>query len=92
MPHPSRGARPAADPPRSKRFREPFEYGAGLLLVAGPALLAVPEVALATTGTTFGDPLDTVQDIVGGTTASLSAEAFASRLSDRRVAPGVCRI
>ena len=35
--------------------------GAGLALVAAAALPAVPEVALATMDTTFGDPLDTVQ-------------------------------
>ena len=46
---------------------------AGLALVAAAAVLAVPEVALATTDTTFGDPLDTVQDIVGGTGGQLAA-------------------
>ncbi len=42
-------------------------HATGLALVAAAALLAVPEVALATTDTTFGDPLDTVQDVIGGT-------------------------
>ena len=37
------------------------------------AVLAAPEVALATSDTTFGDPLDTVQDIVGGTGGQLAA-------------------
>ena len=31
------------------------------------AVLAAPEIALATTDTTFDEPLDTVEDIVGGT-------------------------
>ena len=48
-------------------------HAAGLALVAGAALLAVPEAALATTDTTFGTPLDTVQDIVGGTGGQLAA-------------------
>ena len=48
-------------------------HATGLALVAAAALLAVPEVALATTDTTFGDPLDTVQDIVGGTCGQLAA-------------------
>ena len=46
---------------------------AGLALVAGATLLAVPEVALATTDATFDAPLDTVQDIVGGTGGQLAA-------------------
>ena len=46
---------------------------AGLALVAGAALLAGPEVALATTDTTFGSPLGTVEDIVGGTGGQLAA-------------------
>ena len=46
---------------------------AGLALVAGAALLAVPEIALATTDTTFGNPLDTVEGIVGGTGGQLAA-------------------
>ena len=37
------------------------------------AMLAVPELALATTDTTFDGPLDTVQDIVGGTGGQLAA-------------------
>ncbi|MCY4584123.1 MAG: hypothetical protein OXE50_15200, partial [Chloroflexi bacterium] len=41
--------------------------------LAVAALLAGPEIALATSDTTFGDPLDTVQDIVGGTGGQLAA-------------------
>ena len=44
-----------------------------LASLAIAAVLAGPEVALATTDTTFGDPLDTVQDIVGGTGGQLAA-------------------
>ena len=43
---------------------------AGLAVVA---LLAGPEVALATTDTTFDSPLDTVEGIVGGTGGQLAA-------------------
>ena len=41
--------------------------------LAVAAILAGPEIALATSDTTFGDPLDTVQDIVGGTGGQLAA-------------------
>ena len=41
--------------------------------VAAAALLAAPDVALATTDTTFDAPLDTVEDIVGGTGGQLAA-------------------
>ena len=41
--------------------------------LAVAAMLAVPELALATTDTTFDGPLDTVQDIVGGTGGQLAA-------------------
>ena len=37
------------------------------------AVIAGADAALATTDTTFGDPLDTVQDIVGGTGGQLAA-------------------
>ena len=47
---------------------------AGALAVcAAAAVLAGPDAALATSDTTFGDPLDTVQDIVGGTGGQLAA-------------------
>ena len=41
--------------------------------LAVAAMLAAPEMALATTDTTFGDPLDTVEGIVGGTGGQLAA-------------------
>ena len=44
-----------------------------LASLAVAAVLAGPEIALATTDTTFGDPLDTVQEIVGGTGGQLAA-------------------
>ena len=41
--------------------------------LAVAAMLAAPEMAYATTDTTFGDPLDTVEGIVGGTGGQLAA-------------------
>ena len=41
--------------------------------LAAAAFLAGPEIALATTDTTFGSPLDTVEGIVGGTGGQLAA-------------------
>ncbi|MXY39683.1 MAG: hypothetical protein F4Y62_07790 [Rhodospirillaceae bacterium] len=41
--------------------------------LAAAALLAGPDVALATTDTTFGTPLTTVENIVGGTGGQLAA-------------------
>ena len=41
--------------------------------VAVAAVLAGADAAFATTDTTFGSPLDTVQDIVGGTGGQLAA-------------------
>ncbi len=41
--------------------------------LAVAAMLAAPEMALATTDTTFGTPLDTVENIVGGTGGQLAA-------------------
>ena len=41
--------------------------------LAVAAVLAAPEMALATTDTTFGTPLDTVEGIVGGTGGQLAA-------------------
>ncbi len=41
--------------------------------VAAAALLAGPDAAFATTDTTFGGPLGTVEDIVGGTGGQLAA-------------------
>ena len=41
--------------------------------LAVAAMLAAPEMAYATTDTTFGDPLDTVEGIVSGTGGQLAA-------------------
>ena len=41
--------------------------------VARAAVLAAPNMALAATDTTSGDPLDTVEDIVVGTGSRLAA-------------------
>ena len=64
---------------RAAPFAADTDRVAGILraaAVAGlavAAMLAVPELALATTDTTFDGPLDTVQDIVGGTGGQLAA-------------------
>ena len=47
--------------------------------LAAAALLAGPEIALATTDTTFGSPLDTVEGIVGGTGGQLAAALAVGR-------------
>ena len=44
-----------------------------MALAAAGAMLAGADAALATTDTTFGDPLDTVESIVGGTGGQLAA-------------------
>ncbi len=44
-----------------------------LACLAAAAVLAMPEVASATSDTTFDAPLDTVEDIVGGTGGQLAA-------------------
>ena len=46
---------------------------AGAAALAAAALVAAPEAAWATTDTTFGGPLGTVRDIVGGTGGQLAA-------------------
>ncbi len=46
---------------------------AAVTAVALATALAAPEAAFATTDTTFGDPLDTVEGIVGGTGGQLAA-------------------
>ena len=46
---------------------------AAVAAVALAALLAGTDAALATTDTTFGSPLDTVEGIVGGTGGQLAA-------------------
>ena len=71
-----RGAENGRGPSRC-RVASPVMAGvrtAGLAaaVVAG-AVLAGAEVAFATTDTTFGDPLDTVEGIVGGTGGQLAA-------------------
>ena len=43
------------------------------LAIGAGAMLGGADVALATTDTTFGTPLDTVKDIVGGTDGQLAA-------------------
>ena len=47
--------------------------GAAPAALAAAAVLAGPDAALATTDTTFGSPLSTVEDIVGGTGGQLAA-------------------
>ncbi len=47
--------------------------GVAVMALAMASVLAGPDVALATTDTTFGDPLDTVEGIVGGTGGQLAA-------------------
>ena len=44
-----------------------------MALAAAGAMLAGTDIALATSDTTFGDPLDTVEGIVGGTGGQLAA-------------------
>ncbi len=44
-----------------------------LACLAAAAVLAAPEIAPASTDTTFDAPLDTVEDIVGGTGGQLAA-------------------
>ena len=63
---------PAMPGPGGDRAGEVLRTAATVVLAA-VAVLAGSEVALATTDTTFGDPLDTVQDIVGGTGGQLAA-------------------
>ena len=47
--------------------------GLAVASLAAAALLAGMDGALASTDTTFGDPLDTVEGIVGGTGGQLAA-------------------
>ena len=47
--------------------------GFAVATLAAAAVLAVPEVAQATSDTTFDAPLDTVEDFVGGTGGQLAA-------------------
>ncbi len=59
---------PAAMPASAAALRTAAAAGLGLA-----AVLTGPEIALATSDTTFGSPLDTVEDIVGGTGGQLAA-------------------
>ncbi len=59
---------PAAMPAGAAALRTAAAAGLGLA-----AVLTGPEMALATSDTTFGSPLDTVEDIVGGTGGQLAA-------------------
>ena len=54
------------------RAGDTLRIAATAALVAS-AVLVGPEIALATTDTTFGSPLDTVEGIVGGTGGQLAA-------------------
>ena len=67
-----RGATPVLPASITGHSRQICSAGA-LTLVAAAALLAGPDLALATTDTTFGGPLGTVEDIVGGTGGQLAA-------------------
>ena len=65
---------------QGNRMRAPGMDRAGATLrtaavtaIALAAALAAPETAFATTDTTFGSPLDTVEGIVGGTGGQLAA-------------------
>lgn len=60
-------------PPASGRSNSGNLRGAAAACLAAAVLLAMPEIAAATSDTTFGDPLDTVEDIVGGTGGQLAA-------------------
>ena len=63
------GTMAAAGPDRSG---DALRIAAAAALAAA-AVLGGAELAQATTDTTFGDPLDTVKDIVGGTGGQLAA-------------------
>ena len=51
----------------------PVWRGAAVTALVMAAMAAGPDLALATTDTTFDAPLDTVSDIVGGTGGQLAA-------------------
>ena len=77
-PRPGPAPAPTAEPAGSDDGGETVRSlaVAGLALaaaLAAAALLAGPEIALATSDTTFGSPLDTVEGIVGGTGGQLAA-------------------
>ena len=66
------GRTPAVPDTGTDRSGEWVRTGAVALLAAA-AVVAGPEAAYATTDTTFGTPLDTVENIVGGTGGQLAA-------------------
>ena len=55
------------------RTGRPGAIALALVALGAAALVLGVDTALATSDTTFGDPLDTVQDIVGGTGGQLAA-------------------
>ena len=65
--------RRAAASPAMPGVRSAIRTGALAAAIAAGAVLSGADIAFATTDTTFGDPLDTVQDIVGGTGGQLAA-------------------
>ena len=67
----SAGARTA--PGASADGSDAMLRGLAVASLAAAALLAGADAALATTDTTFGSPLDTVEGIVGGTGGQLAA-------------------
>ncbi|MCY4405357.1 MAG: hypothetical protein OXC15_03235 [Rhodospirillaceae bacterium] len=57
----------------SGRDRGRMRAVAGVAALAAIAVLGGAEAALATSDTTFGSPLDAVEDLVGGTGGQLAA-------------------
>ena len=57
----------------SARVRGRLRAAAGAAALAAVTVLGGADAAYATTDTTFGDPLDTVEGIVGGTGGQLAA-------------------
>ena len=53
--------------------RDRMRAALGVAALAAVGVLAGADAAWATSDTTFGDPLDTVEDIVGGTGGQLAA-------------------
>ena len=53
--------------------RERMRAGCAMAALAAAAVLGGPDAALATSDTTFGDPLNTVTGIVSGTGGQLAA-------------------
>ena len=67
-----RGAGNGRDRRRSRVRARLQDAGLTAAVIAG-AMLAGADVVLVTSNTTFGDPLDTVQDIVGRTGGQFAA-------------------